>query len=168
MKNRQFINSRDEIDNLLKSEIIGFLGLSWNDEPYIVPVNYAYVGGKIIFHGSMSGKKLDFIRANPNVSFCVVQRHYPIERIVDAKNCNEDSQSVICKGVARIIDDTNERLIALNLFNRRFRPDAEDITIERASRCAVVEIEILEATGRSENNFHRDYWRYVYKTVDNE
>jgi nitroimidazol reductase NimA-like FMN-containing flavoprotein (pyridoxamine 5'-phosphate oxidase superfamily) len=163
MTNRVFIYSREEIEHLLHDGTVGFLGLSRNDEPYTVPLNYAYVDGKIIFHCSLSGKKLDFIRANPNVCFCMVRQSNPIKKPIDDNPCHEDSESVICKGIARIIEDLHERQIALNAYNRCYRPNAEEISAERASRCTVVEIEIIEASGRSEHDRQRNYWSYVFK-----
>lgn len=41
--------------------------------PYAVPVNYVYEDGKLWFHGTKSGHKLDAIRRDPKVSFCVVK-----------------------------------------------------------------------------------------------
>jgi nitroimidazol reductase NimA-like FMN-containing flavoprotein (pyridoxamine 5'-phosphate oxidase superfamily) len=73
-----------------------------------------------------------------------------------------DSDSVICYGTARIIEDLEERKIALNAFNRRFRPDAPDVPMERVQNCGVVETKILEMTGRRERDRKRTYWRYTF------
>jgi len=55
-----------------------------------------------------------------------------------------------------------ERKTALNAFNRRFRPDAEDISDERAVNCFAVEIRIIEMTGRQERERKRTCWRYTF------
>jgi len=47
---KEFIESREEMEQLLGEEVIGFLGLSADGELYVVPVNYAYVDGTISFH----------------------------------------------------------------------------------------------------------------------
>ena len=46
--------------------------VSVDGEPYGVPVNYCCHDGNIFFHCALEGKKLDNIRSNPRVSFCVV------------------------------------------------------------------------------------------------
>ena len=46
--------------------------VSVDGEPYGVPVNYCCRDGNIFFHCALEGKKLDNIRSNPRVSFCVV------------------------------------------------------------------------------------------------
>ena len=71
MSNQVFLESRDEMEELLQDESIGYLGLSMNGTPYVVPLNYSYSEGTIIFHCALEGKKLDFIRTNPLVCFSV-------------------------------------------------------------------------------------------------
>ena len=61
--------------------------------------------------------------------------------------CHVDSDSVICYGRARIIEDIDERSKALSAFNRRFRSNAGDVPLERVRNCNVVEITISEMTG---------------------
>ena len=50
MPSREFIESREEMERILSEETVGYLGLSMNGKPYVVPLNYGYVGGKISFH----------------------------------------------------------------------------------------------------------------------
>ena len=76
--------------------------------------------------------------------------------------CHVDSDSVICYGRARILEDLDERKAALNAFNRRFKSDAEDISDERAVKCCAVEIRITEMTGRQERERKRTCWRYTF------
>jgi nitroimidazol reductase NimA-like FMN-containing flavoprotein (pyridoxamine 5'-phosphate oxidase superfamily) len=73
-----------------------------------------------------------------------------------------DSDSIICYGTARIIEDLEDRKTALNAFNRRFRPDAPDISMERVKNCGVVEIKVFEMTGRRERDRKKTYWRYTF------
>ena len=42
------------------------------DSPYTVPLSYVYDGEKIFFHCAKTGHKLDAIRRESKVSFCVV------------------------------------------------------------------------------------------------
>jgi len=163
MSDQVFLESRDEMEELLRAESIGYLGLTMNGTPYVVPLNYSYVEGRIIFHCALEGRKLDFMRTNPLVCFTVGQQAGPVREHAGGTLCHVDSDSVICYGTARIIEDLEERKIALNAFNRRFRPEASDVPMERVQNCGVVEIKILEMTGRSERNRKRTYWRYTFR-----
>jgi len=163
---REFAESRTEMEKLLHEETIGYLGLCRDDRPYVVPLNYAYTEGRILFHCALSGTKLDVIRANPNVCFSVGRQPGGIQRHASGNPCHVDSDSVICYGQARIIEDPHERQTALNTFNRCFRSDAKEISLEEAVNCGVVEIWIAEMTGRRERqeNRERTYWRYTFET----
>ena len=70
-----FVESGAEMEEMLRREAWGCLGLCTPEgAPYVVPVNYAYVEGKILFHCALEGQKLDCIRANPNVCFTVARQ----------------------------------------------------------------------------------------------
>ena len=163
MNEQVFLKSRDEMEGLLQAESIGYLGLSTNGAPYVVPLNYSYSGGRILFHCSLEGKKIDAIRANPRVCFTVGSQTGDVRDHAGGNLCHVDSDSVICYGTARIIEDLDERAAALNVFNRRFRPDDPDVPMERVEKCLVVEITISEMTGRRERDRNRTYWRYSFR-----
>jgi nitroimidazol reductase NimA-like FMN-containing flavoprotein (pyridoxamine 5'-phosphate oxidase superfamily) len=162
MSSKEFIESRDEMETLLREEVVGYLGLSMGGQPYVVPLNYAYLEGKIYFHCALTGLKLDHIRANPQVCFTVARQLGLVREHANQDPCHVDSDSVICTGVARIIETPEERKPALDAFNERFNPGAEPISLERAARCGAVEIEIVEMTGRRERERERTYWRYRF------
>ena len=150
MQEQEFIESREEMERLMREEQVGYLGLSFDGMPYVVPLNYHYVDGRVLFHCGLKGKKLDYIRANPRVSFAVGRQPGQVREHAGGNPCHVDSDSVICYGRARIVGDLDERKKALNEFNLRFKPDAADISDERAVNCCLVEIQITEMTGRQE------------------
>jgi uncharacterized protein len=156
-----FIDSRAEMEEILREELLGYLGLAGEEQPYVVPLNYAYAAGKILFHCALTGQKLDAIRRNPRVCFTVGRQTGAVRDHAGAP-CHVDSDSVICYGRARLLDDLAERAAALNAFNRRFRPEAPDIPRERVEQCMAVEITITEMTGRQERDRHRTYWRSAF------
>lgn len=157
-----FIDSRAEMEQILREEVVGYLGLTANGRPYVVPLNYAYGDAKILFHCALTGWKLDAIRADPNVCFTVGRQTGAVRDHADGPPCHVDSDSVICFGQARILEDRAEREVVLNAFNRRYRPTAPDIAQERVAQCMAVEITIAEMTGRQERDRHRTYWRWTF------
>lgn len=155
------ISSKEEIEKVLIEEKVGYLGLSENNCPYVVPITYGYCEGKIIFHGNLAGKKLDIIRANPTVCF-TVSRYYG--KMVDhpqGAKCHSDSDSVICYGRARIIQDINEKCRMLNLFNSSLQSNVREITKEEVENCSAVEIIIEIMTGRKERDSKCKYYKWV-------
>ena len=59
---------KSQIDNLLKSELIGRLGCFDGNKVYVVPITYAYNNGYIYGH-TKDGLKIHMMRNNPNVCF---------------------------------------------------------------------------------------------------
>jgi len=158
----EFVESHEEMEAFLEENELGHLGLVDGDRPYVVPLNYSYHdGGRILFHCALEGKKRDLIRENPNVSFTVC-RQYEAVRPHGSDACHLDSDSVMCFGTARIIDDLEERSTMLNEFNHFFRPTADDVPAEEVAHCGVVEITVHEMTGRRERERERTLWKWTF------
>jgi nitroimidazol reductase NimA-like FMN-containing flavoprotein (pyridoxamine 5'-phosphate oxidase superfamily) len=150
------------MEEILCEEEVGYLGLSVAGQPYVVPLNYAYVEGRILFHCALTGLKLDYLRENPQVCFTVGRQSGEVRRHAEGDLCHVDSDSVICYGQARMIEDLRDRKSALDAFNHRYRPDASSISLESTKKCGAVEIRIVEMTGRREREQERTYWRYRF------
>jgi len=163
MSSKKFNTSRKEMEKILREETVGYLGLSMDGRPYVVPLNYGYVEGKILFHGALTGKKLDYLKANPQVCFTVGRQAGQVVRHPQGALCHVENDSVICYGLARTVEDLEERRQILTSFNRCFQPDAAEITLEAASKCCAIEINITEMTGRQQRKLEHTYWRYSFE-----
>jgi nitroimidazol reductase NimA-like FMN-containing flavoprotein (pyridoxamine 5'-phosphate oxidase superfamily) len=163
MTEREFITSRMEMEQVLQEESIGYLGLAANGTPYVVPLNYAYVNGKILFHCALTGQKLAYIEENPRVCFSVGRQSGPVRRHANGDPCHVDSDSVICYGLARIVAEPEERKRVLDSFNHSFDADAAEVSLEAATNCCAVEIRIEVMTGRRERERQRTYWRWRFE-----
>jgi nitroimidazol reductase NimA-like FMN-containing flavoprotein (pyridoxamine 5'-phosphate oxidase superfamily) len=158
----EFIDDLTAMEEILRQETVGWLGLYGDDGPYVVPLNYAYAGGRILFHCALEGRKLDCIRARPDVCFAVGRQSGGLRRHAEGELCHLDSDSVICYGRARILGELAERTAALNAFQRAFRPDAPPIPDKQVQGCGAVEIVIREMTGRRERARQRTLWRHLF------
>ncbi len=163
MPTKTFVESREEIEEFLRGETLGFLGTSVDGTPYVIPITYCYVDGKIIFHGSKTGKRLDYIRSNERVCFTVARQSGPPVRHPQGAHCQCENDSVVCYGSARVLDDLEERRDALNIFNQRMSPESNEITLEAASHCIAVEMTVQEMTGRRQRDLEFTYWRHSFE-----
>jgi len=93
-----------EITELLQRTGYVHLACSRNDEPYVVPIHFAYDDG-VIYIYTTQGKKSEIIRTNPRV--CL-----QAEEVRD----NEHWQSVIVDGEASQIVEEKERERAIKLI----------------------------------------------------
>ncbi|MFC1525826.1 pyridoxamine 5'-phosphate oxidase family protein [Candidatus Latescibacterota bacterium] len=160
----EFIESRTEMEQILREETLGFLGVARDGEPYVVPLNYAYMDGRILFHCALAGKKLEYLGANPQVCFTVGRQSGEVKAHGEGDSCHPDYDSVICFGTARTITDIDERTRLLNDFNRQYDPNAKGITRDRAEKCGAVEIRVSEMTGRRERDKKSTYWRHCFES----
>ena len=139
---------------LLAEEEVGHLAMSDNGEPYVVPINYAYMDGKIVLHCAMQGKKLDIIKKNPTVCL-VIDRHPDKVKYHAEKRCHYRFQSVIVYGKAKFVASAQDRLTWIKRYRKYFNdrlawimPDNDDI--KSALKCGIILIDIEEMTGRRE------------------
>ena len=63
-----------QIENFLRSEVIGRLGCSAKGKPYVVPIAYVF-DGKDIYSHTKEGLKTTMMRQNPTVCFEVDHIH---------------------------------------------------------------------------------------------
>jgi nitroimidazol reductase NimA-like FMN-containing flavoprotein (pyridoxamine 5'-phosphate oxidase superfamily) len=148
MRRKNQALSGDECREILRSCSTGVLGTVGPDGyPYAVPLNYVYENGQILFHCAREGHKLDCIRQNDRVSFCVIQR----DKVMPEAFAT-DYRSVIAFGRARVLAEDRFRRQALELLNQKYSPglrEEGEREIERGlNAVCIVEIEIEHLTGK--------------------
>ena len=149
MPTNENIMSQAEIRELLQDAEIGRLGLSGRDYPYIVPVNFSFVNGKIYFHGSFEGEKLALIKRNDRVCFEVdTGQVIPPGKPGD---CSYSYRSVIVYGVARLLEKNETKAFmdaAKGLFEKYATSHVPELSEELIRKTQMVEISIHEVTGK--------------------
>lgn len=121
--------------------------LDEKNQPYGVPVNYAVIDDTIFIHSAPEGHKLDNIRTNDKVSFCVVGE---TELLSDQFSIKY--KSVIVFGKASIIDDKNKKSALISLV-AKYSPDHMDAAGKYIDKLidetVVIQISIDHVTGKS-------------------
>lgn len=140
--------NEDDCVRILENTSSGVLAvLGDKNYPYTVPLNFAYKDNKIYFHCATNGHKLDSIRKNNKVSFCVVDK----EEVIPDK-FTTDYKSVIIFGKARIIEDNGEKAKTILYLCEKYSPDQKDSwqkTITNSiNRFSIVEIDIEHISGK--------------------
>lgn len=143
--------NKNQIDYLLRSEVIGRVGCSDGHETYIVPITYVYDGSCIYAH-TREGKKVTLMRSRPH-GIC-----FEVDRVHNMANW----QSVIVRGNYEELSG-REAEDALQLLVTRVHPFTSSETtvprhalekrttpISKEVKLVVFRIRIDEATGRFE------------------
>ena len=149
-RERQVTDPQQILEILDKGQVL-HLGLSINDEPYVVPMNYGYrmEDGKLTLylHSAVKGKKLDMIRANPKVFFAIDCDRMPFE---GDKPCQYGLvySSVMGRGTACIVDDVEEKKRAMTMLMKT--QTGKDFTFEDrlVSIVSVIRIDVAEYTAK--------------------
>ncbi len=137
-----------ETENILRNATSGVLAVSGDDGyPYAVPLSYAYENGKIYFHCAKEGHKIDGIRGDEKVSFCVVDK----DQVVPEK-FTTFFRSAIAFGKARIVSEDALKRHALELLVKKYSPGfevagAEEIRRDFETVC-VVEVAVDYLSGK--------------------
>jgi nitroimidazol reductase NimA-like FMN-containing flavoprotein (pyridoxamine 5'-phosphate oxidase superfamily) len=138
------------IEEILREQEVGRLATSVDDQPYVVPINYVYFNGKIIFHSHSDGMKMANIAKNPRVCFEVDSG----EIVKGNKPCDYAWKylSVIVSGEAKVITNPEKRLNALRRLSDKYAPGkGKSLTAEDMARnphLSLVEISIEAMTGK--------------------
>ena len=138
-----------EAEKLLTEAQVGRLGVSCRDEPYVMPLNFVYYGGKIYFHCAAEGKKLQYIAINHRVCF-EVSDFIGIREGEQPCQFGTYYRSVIVFGEARIVEKAEEKTAALiMIFEKYGKESVKPIFAEREiEHVIVVEITVKKLTGK--------------------
>lgn len=140
--------SQEETLEILKKNGTGTLAINGLDGyPYSVPINYAYVDGKLYFHGAKSGHKFEAIQADSKASISIIDTN-----ILVKEKFTTDFRSVIAFGEIRIMEKDEISKSFLKKFALAFCPDMDmeaDAEINKGFKnVAIFEMELLSITGK--------------------
>lgn len=142
----------EECIAILKSEMRGVLAVKGEDGyPYALPIDYYYddENGKIYFHCAKEGHKIDALRADNRVSFCVYDKGFKKEG-----DWALNIKSVIIFGKINFAEDMDETIKRVRRLALKYYPTPEAVEeeIEKAGRrVQILELEIDHITGKLVN-----------------
>jgi nitroimidazol reductase NimA-like FMN-containing flavoprotein (pyridoxamine 5'-phosphate oxidase superfamily) len=149
-RERQIFDIDKILEILDKSKVL-HLGLVDGDEPYVVPMNYGYTYENenliIWLHGGTTGRKYDLIRKNPKVFFEMECDLVPFESDVACKYGISYS-SLMGKGIATIIEDSDEKQKALSILMKTQVNIDFQFDEKLASVVGIIKIDVSEFTAK--------------------
>ena len=146
------IKSKTEIESIINSGQVCRVAFSLNDEPYIVPMYYGYKDNFLYFHSAKQGKKIDIIKKNNQVCFEIDINQNIINTGVPC-NWKNSYSSVIGFGKAKLVENFNEKVKALNAIIDHYSPGTiYKFPKENVNNTAIIKIEIEEITGKKSSD----------------
>lgn len=103
----------------------GVVALSTGEEtPYCLPLSLVRVGHSLYFHCAREGRKVDLLRANPNV--CVTFVGGDVPTFLPPAMYTSYFQSAIVTGTACEVTEKEEKITALRALCQKLTPDHMD------------------------------------------
>jgi nitroimidazol reductase NimA-like FMN-containing flavoprotein (pyridoxamine 5'-phosphate oxidase superfamily) len=150
---------RAAIEAILDEGLVCHLGFVADGQPFVIPTVYARLGDRLYLHGSPASRMLRSLAAGLPVCATVTL----VDGLVLARSAFHHSmnyRSVVVLGVARPVDDAEERLAALRAIVEHLvpgrwpdvrRPDARELV-----RTAVLALPIDEASAKLRSGGPKD------------
>ena len=140
--------TKEAIVEILATGEYGFLStISDNGYPYVVPVNFVYYDNSIYFHCATDGHKLDNIKKNDKVSFCVATDIELLPKKFDTKY-----KSVVAFGTASEVEDDSKEDILFKIiekYSESFLIEGKKYIEVAKNKTKVIKIDIKHVTGKS-------------------
>lgn len=143
------VTSKVWIEEVLRKAEWLELGLAGSDGwPYIVPMNFAHKDNYLILHGALAGKRAALLAENPQVCFQVTIDAEVIRNETDPSEFSMKYRSVSGRGIAKIIEDTEQKREALKSLMYHYDGPTEPMPDAKLKNTLVVKVEITEITGK--------------------
>ena len=141
------LTDEESIEILRKGEY-GILSMcTANNEAYGIPLNYVLVNKEIYFHGATEGSKLDFIRNNNKVSFCVVGNTEILSaRFATIYEC------VIVSGTISLVDGDEKKAGLMHLvekYSSAYIHEGKEYIEKYYSKVMVIKLSIESFSGKA-------------------
>ena len=141
------INSREEIETVIRRAKVCRLAMIDENEPYIVPLNFGYANNHLYFHSAPEGRKIDILRRNSRICFEFDIDH---QVVTGAKACKWGFgfQSVIGTGEAFFIDELAAKKKALDVIMRQYTEKTFEYDEQVVKKIVVFGVAIESVSGK--------------------
>lgn len=143
------ITDKEELQFVLERAQILRLGMCRENQPYMVPMNYGIDGDTLYLHSASTGKKIDYLRANPSVCFEVETGTALVE--ADAPcGWTMKYKSIVGYGTIHFVTDPEEKIHGLKRLmahytNKTFKN--EEFHPKAVAKATVLKLEIESMRG---------------------
>ena len=122
------IKSLEKIKEFLNEEHIGRIStIDVNGYPQIIPMNFVFLNDAVYMHSHTRGEKIENLKRNEKAGF-EVDRELEFlpsyfEDPADASLADTLYISIVMKGTASIVEDREEKTLALNGLMKKYQPE---------------------------------------------
>jgi len=145
---KRIITDINEIENIISKTKVIFIGMSVNDQPYVLPFNFGYKDRTFYIHGAPEGKKIDYLKTNSKVSISLeIESELFVRHETMACSYSMTYTSIVAFGKAEFIEDFDEKVHAMNLVMKQYTDKDFKYNKPSIDGIAVIKIVCDEITG---------------------
>jgi nitroimidazol reductase NimA-like FMN-containing flavoprotein (pyridoxamine 5'-phosphate oxidase superfamily) len=133
------IKSYEKIKEFLNEEHVGRVAsIDENGFPQIIPMNFVFINDAVYMHSHVKGEKLDNIARNNKVGFEADRElEFLPSYFEDPHNASLADTlyiSIVIKGIASFVSDSEEKTLALNGLMKKYQPEGQYDPIQSEMR----------------------------------
>ena len=117
-KDKEIVDEKVMV-SIIEKAIVCRVAMCWQDEPYVIPMNFGYQDNYIYLHSAGEGRKLDILRNNDKVC---IEFDVDVELVQSQEACKTSMKykSVLIFGTAVILKDIAEKKKALDIIMHHY------------------------------------------------
>lgn len=141
------IEDRSIIEEIIGQARVCRLAMVDQDKPYVVPMNFGFKWPYLYFHSAQQGRKIEVLRNNPLVCF-------EFDQLIKLKKNKEACEwglaynSVIGEGKAVLVEDVQEKELALGVIMAQYSTQAFTFSRENLEKTVVIQVLITQISGK--------------------
>lgn len=144
------IEDKQRIESVILHSDIGFVGIiDLEGNPYVLPMNFGYENGILYLHSGPEGSKLEMLERNNNVCITFSLGHKLVyQHAKVACSYSMRSESAMCRGKVRFIEDMDEKRRALDIIMRHYTTNDFAYSDPAVRNVKVWQVEVEQMTGK--------------------
>ena len=149
-KDREIVDKKVMV-SIIEKAIIFRVAMCWQDEPYMIPMNFGYQDNYIYLHSAKEGRKLDILRNNNKVC---IEFDADVELVQSQKACNTEMKykSVLAFGKAVTLKDIVEKKKALDIIMHHYY-NHDSLSVfhypeDTLEKVIIIKVRVKEMTGK--------------------
>jgi len=147
-RNDKKIHDMELINSIIQKAQVCRVAFSYENDPYIIPVNFGYKDNCLYFHSAPKGKKIDILNHNQNVCF-EMDIDFKLKKGKKACDYGASYFSVIGFGKAEFIVELEKKRRALNIIMNHYTSKNDFIFDEYVLKnTTVIKIKTTNLTGK--------------------
>jgi len=149
-KDKEIVDKKVMV-SIIEKAMICRVGMCWQDEPYVIPMNFGYRNHYIFLHSAREGRKLDILRSNDKVC---IEFDVDVELVQSQEACKTSMnyQSVLIFGKAVILKDVVEKKRALDIIMHHaydhHSPSLFHYSEDILEKLIIIKVKVEEMTGK--------------------